>query len=511
MQLHKTTAAAPSRPADVGARRCWVVLRDPCGYVCVIFTHLIAWGTAALVNLYVVLPRLQGLSSLLRFFGYNYVIMALLVAHLRCMFTNPGTAKDHLDQELNEVMRWEHRRQVQAGPAAAHGGTTGREMWRRKWWCSKCDTFRPRHTHHCSTCRACILEMDHHCPWVNNCVGWRNQKYFVLFLLYAWIGCLWSAIAIFLALINPWEPSLRLAHELVSEESGDMASLSLGGIPGRVGTSQWQVQIRGWIISRFGKLHRCFPAQLGCIISCVLCFFMFVFVSVMACDQWEHMQTGYGIVDKKLLAKEQREQGGDAPDAKLVSPKARKRAPKSYATSCCGDKLPDVMGVSDPWGLRWWLPVAPGLRHRAEVPEDEMMSSARLRYAEEQAGSSSQAEAGSSSSRLGGDDGSSRPRPSSAPLPARSGPPCANPSVPPQWLRARTRVAGEAAAAEGHPSELGAKAGIAGGVHAVRRSSSASPARTAASGAEPPPAGPAETSSSDSEDSSYSSDDEWTG
>ena len=60
--------------------------------------------------------------------------------------------------------------------------------------CKYCHEVKPLRTHHCSLCGICVLKMDHHCPWINNCIGQNNQRYFLLFLFhsfcYTFIGTL---------------------------------------------------------------------------------------------------------------------------------------------------------------------------------------------------------------------------------------------------------------------------------------------------------------------------------
>lgn len=62
--------------------------------------------------------------------------------------------------------------------------------------CNKCVTYKPPRAHHCRVCRRCVLRMDHHCLWINNCVGYWNYKAFFILVLYATIASIYSSVTI---------------------------------------------------------------------------------------------------------------------------------------------------------------------------------------------------------------------------------------------------------------------------------------------------------------------------
>ena len=74
-------------------------------------------------------------------------------------------------------------------------------------FCRKCSIHRPFRARHCKQCGTCVLRMDHHCPWLANCVGLQNLRNFIMFQLYLVLGCFYLIVLIVPSLVFPLESS----------------------------------------------------------------------------------------------------------------------------------------------------------------------------------------------------------------------------------------------------------------------------------------------------------------
>lgn len=178
---------------------------EPCGLICGSLTYLLI-GYAMYTTTFAVLLPWMGLS----FFGVLHITvfnaLALLAGytHFRTMTTNPGAVPSDAQPLISDDDEFDREQGSRAG---------------HKKFCRRCNGFKPVRAHHCSICRRCIVKMDHHCPWVNNCVGLTNQKLFILFLLYIFTVSVYALVLLigmfFTCSLNPRSCNVTRTDNLI--------------------------------------------------------------------------------------------------------------------------------------------------------------------------------------------------------------------------------------------------------------------------------------------------------
>ncbi|PIK38014.1 putative palmitoyltransferase ZDHHC23 isoform X2 [Apostichopus japonicus] len=69
-------------------------------------------------------------------------------------------------------------------------------------WCQVCQIPRPPRAGHCRICSSCFPRLDHHCVWLDCCIGRENHRSFILCLLVFILGCLWGSLRVIVILFG---------------------------------------------------------------------------------------------------------------------------------------------------------------------------------------------------------------------------------------------------------------------------------------------------------------------
>ncbi|KAL9916029.1 palmitoyltransferase ZDHHC15B isoform 1-T1 [Glossina fuscipes fuscipes] len=150
---------------------------------------------------------------------YHIINTLFLWSYWKTIFTPAGTVPSTWripEVEIERLLRIENQEQQKRllEYIAKDYPVSNRTLSGSIRFCDKCKIIKPDRSHHCSVCGTCILKMDHHCPWVNNCVNFTNYKFFVLFLGYALLYCLYVALTSLECFIRFWRSEFVEQGEL---------------------------------------------------------------------------------------------------------------------------------------------------------------------------------------------------------------------------------------------------------------------------------------------------------
>lgn len=156
-------------------RRCNLCIQG-CKWLPVLFIlAVLSWGYYAFVIELCLLTLMDNFVILcvLLLVTFHYLIAMTLWSYYQTIFTPPGSVPrefwltiQELEAISNEPAEEGRRAKYEAIVHSRRLPVYARTYTGGFRTCEKCNLIKPDRAHHCSVCDACILKMDHHCPWL---------------------------------------------------------------------------------------------------------------------------------------------------------------------------------------------------------------------------------------------------------------------------------------------------------------------------------------------------------
>ncbi|KAF5388519.1 hypothetical protein D9757_004693 [Collybiopsis confluens] len=161
------------------------------GRLIVTFVLLLISFIAYSSQIFIIWPwygRALSVELIILLLPFNLLVGMLLWNYFLCLTVDPGRVPP----------AWK--------PDTHSDGFEVKKLTGKPRYCRMCQSFKPPRTHHCRQCNHCVLRMgmihipacissfefllqDHHCPWIDNCVGHYTHGHFVRFLFYVDVAC----------------------------------------------------------------------------------------------------------------------------------------------------------------------------------------------------------------------------------------------------------------------------------------------------------------------------------